>query len=570
MSTEDELNEFGKKIEDASKVNFAKALDNAVEGARRLNEVFGQTNERVTELTQSISDTIPGITALGGSITNVFETLEQVSQATRRNIVASSEDAAKLFAAQKILGGDVQSIVEKFEQVGVQFSQIGKQLQTSINYVQNLGLNVKQIMGDVSANMKTLNEFNFAGGVEGLTKMAAHASLFKFDMNQTFKLAEEALSPDGAIKLASAFQRMGVAVGELTDPFQLMNMSLNDPEGLQKSLANIGKQYTEFDEKTKTFKISPSGILQMKELAAQTNMSYQNLAQSALAGANLDKALSQIKPGITFSKPEDRDLLASLSTMGEEGDYEVNIKNELGDDIPTKLSNLTQPQIDKLLEEQKKSPKTLEDIAKAQLTVSQGALSELKSIASKATGSVVSTRQVRGVTADLSEFTRMVGSTINAAVPTTKELRPEVEKGISNITTLLAELSKGNLTGDKAKSSIKSIEDQIEALSKNASGITVETIEKIRKKGEEIITNAKSGYLSTNTVSPENKKVDETSVKESKIDLGGTITFKVDAPPGVSKDELERYINSTEFKQKIYQYIRDIDVEKEKTKRNTP
>ena len=112
-------------------------------------------------------------------------------------------------------------------------------------------------MTDVSAKMDLMNRFNFQDGVLGLTKMAAQASMLRFDMSNTFALAEKVLSPEGAIETAAAFQRLGVSAGALADPFQLMNQSINDPSGLQDSLANISKQFTYFDDKTKTFKINP-------------------------------------------------------------------------------------------------------------------------------------------------------------------------------------------------------------------------------------------------------------------------------------------------------------------------
>jgi ElaB/YqjD/DUF883 family membrane-anchored ribosome-binding protein len=572
MEEKESFEEFGKKMKEALDIDFYTAIDDAIKGAQKLNNVFGQSRERVTELMQAVSFTIPGIRALGGEITDVFETLEQVSKATRRNIVASADDASKLFAAYKILDEDVQTIVETFEEVGVQFSQIGPQLEKSINYVQNLGLNVKQIMGDVSRNMSKINEYNFAGGVEGLTKMAAHASLFKFDMSETFKIAEKALRPDGAIELASAFQRMGVAVGELTDPFQLMNMSLNDPEGLERSLAKIGKQYTEFDEKTKTFKINPAGMLQMRELAEQTGLNYQNLAKSALASANLDKALSQIQPGISFDKPEDRELLASLATMNTKGDYVVNLKKPGGEDQMVELSKLSNEQQKEFLEQQKKAPKTLEDIAKAQLGTEELILAETKAMVAKVTGPVAASKQVRGTVADISEFTRFAMTTIQKALPDVDKSQVGVEKGISSITTILAELSTGNLKGDKATSAIKNLEEQIDSLGKAAGEKATEAFKEIKIKGEALISSAKTGYLNTSGVIPESKKsaASTTSVKESKVDLGGTITIKVDGQSGMNKTDLERVLNSTEFKQKIYQYIKDIELEKEKTKRNSP
>jgi hypothetical protein len=87
-------------------------------------------------------------------------------------------------------------------------------------------------MKDVSANMEKMNRYQFDGGVAGLAKMAAQASMLRFDMAQTFSFADRMLTPENAINMASAFQRLGVTAGNLVDPFVLMNESINDPTGV--------------------------------------------------------------------------------------------------------------------------------------------------------------------------------------------------------------------------------------------------------------------------------------------------------------------------------------------------
>jgi hypothetical protein len=45
------------------------------------------------------------------------------------------------------------------------------------------------------------------------------------------------------------------------------------------------------------------------------------------------------------------------------------------------------------------------------------------------------------------------------------------------------------------------------------------------------------------------------------IDYTGTVRFVVDAPPGVSKQQLETYLNTEEFKETIYKYVQQKDLE---------
>jgi outer membrane protein assembly factor BamE (lipoprotein component of BamABCDE complex) len=48
--------------------------------------------------------------------------------------------------------------------------------------------------------------------------------------------------------------------------------------------------------------------------------------------------------------------------------------------------------------------------------------------------------------------------------------------------------------------------------------------------------------------------IETTKEVNTKIDFGGVITIKVDAPPGVSQQQLKTYFESEEFKRLIYEY----------------
>ena len=238
----DELKEAFKL---PSAAEFAEAYLGISEGSAKINKAFGQTRQRIVEIQTAIADTSPGIARLGGNVNDVTNTISELAQASRRNVIANTEDVDKMFAAQKILGGSIKGIADSFLNVGVGISQIPKELEKAITYVQSIGGNAEEVMRDVQSNMEQMNRYQFEGGVQGLTKMAAQASMLRTDMGTTLRFAEDLYQPDKAIEVASAFQRLGVSAGALADPFQLMNQSINDPTGLQNSLADVAKQFTD-------------------------------------------------------------------------------------------------------------------------------------------------------------------------------------------------------------------------------------------------------------------------------------------------------------------------------------
>jgi hypothetical protein len=231
-------------------------------------------------------------------------------------------------------------------------------------------------------NTDKLARFNFSEGVLGFTKMAAQASRLRFDMKEVFTLADKVLNPEDAVRMASAFQRLGVSVGNLTDPFQLMNQSINDPSGLQDSIINMAKSFTYFDEKTKSFRVSPQGILTMNALAAETDLSAENLKRTALAAAEMDDKLKRISTtGLSFNvSEEDKKMIANVASMGKEGEYEVSIKDERGNEYQRKLVDLQEQDFKRIIEQQEKAPKTVQQIQESQLNTAEKTYAEIKFI----------------------------------------------------------------------------------------------------------------------------------------------------------------------------------------------
>lgn len=379
------LNEATKSLGEAAK-NVAKealkTIDRLLSYSDDLNRTFVGGRVRMQEIGKAINEALPGVTRLGGGIKDVNQTLAEIAAGTRTQALATSKDVEQLYAASKILGTSVLDIVDSFDKVGISYGNIAGNLTKSITYVQSVGLNARSVMKDVVTNTDALSRFNFEGGVQGLTKMAAQASMLRFDMKKTIDLADSLLDPEKAIEMASGFQRLGVAVGNLGDPLSLLNQALTDPSGLQDSLINMTKQFTYFDEQAKSFKISPQGILTMRELADATGISAAELRKTALAAAEMDSKLAKINTtGLNFEVSEDnKKLIANVARMDEGGEYEVSIKDERGYEYQRKLTELQEQDFARLIEQQSKAPKTIEEIQSSQLLTSEKMLAEIKAL----------------------------------------------------------------------------------------------------------------------------------------------------------------------------------------------
>jgi hypothetical protein len=481
MASQEDFENLKKSIESLkSPVDLIlESMADMFEEAESLNRAFVQGRTRLDEMADAVARSAAGVIRLGGNAAQAASTMAEIAEGSKRNVIATEEQVSKLFAASTLLETSSSTLVENFASVGIEASQIGTNLESSIDYIQSVGLNAKEVMGDVNANMSQMNRYQFEGGVQGLSKMAAQASMLRFDMKETFAFAEKVLTPEGAIETAAGLQRLGVSIGNLTDPFALMNQSLTDPSGLQDSIIKAAKQFTEFDEKTQSFKINPQGVLMLREIETEAGLSAGSLSKAALAAADLDKRISAISPEIQFEKEEDKQLLANMATM-KDGQYVVQLKNDQTGIIEQKkLSDLTQDEFNKLKEIQENRPKTLEDISISQLGVLENIDASLKSNLAKGTFGVSATPLIRE---NLTGADRIIGAlakAVDKAVPESAEITKNVTGAIDKMRNLFIEKDAGKISNQDFSEKIRVLEESVINQAKGLGGKGLDALEDI-------------------------------------------------------------------------------------------
>jgi len=582
------------------------AIGNMYQEANRLNESFVQGRTRMDEMNDAVSRAAAGVIRLGGDISDVNTTMAGIAEGARRNVIATEDQVSKLYAASTILETTSSSLVEKFAEVGYETSQIGVNLEDSIQYVQSVGLNAKTVMTDVTQNMSIMNRFNFSDGVRGLTKMAAQASMLRFDMSATATFAEKVMKPEEAINTAAALQRLGVAVGQLGDPFAMMNDSLTNPGALQDSIIKATQQFVELDA-AGNFTINRQGLLTLREMATETGISYDQLTKSALAAASLNERLSAISPSLQFDKPEDRQLLANMATK-KDGEYVVQIKDDKGAIEYKKLGDITADEFKELRKKQEEAPKTLEEIQISQLDVLINIQKAIESNVAKGTYGIAGASIIRGNLTGAERIVSSVAKSVDKNVPesskitesindvvkkmgvlfTTKDMGKISNKDFAiKLTSLENEIkNKANTLGDKGFDALKNIlrdsDKQITgksgielAFKKYASEILGATNSELKKSSsaskitgtKKIEPISKSSIFGTKSFDGTSEKTSSSvQTVNSKVDFGGVITIKVDAPPGVSQQQLKTYMESEEYKRLIYEYISQKSKQLERTK----
>lgn len=548
-----EIEKFKKALEDGGLKGAFESLETAI---TEVNKKFLESRTRVLEISTALSDSIAGVTRLGGNLQATQETITNIAVGARRNVVETSQTVQEIYATSELLGISADYLVEDFVKVGNSIENIGEITAESIQYIQSMGLNAKEIMGDVTRNMEYMNRFNFQEGVMGLTKMAAQASMLRFDMNQTAQLADKAMDPEGAIELASAFQRLGVTMGTLVDPFALMDASINDPGKLQDSVIDLAKTYAQFDEETQRFEINPYGIRMLREVEKQTGLSAENLKKTALAALELDTRLSDINFSINASE-EDKMMIANIAKK-KDGDYVVRIFDEQKKaEIDVKLSELTSKQFDQLVEQQKQEPKTIEQIQRDQLHINVKTNKDTEAIKNYLLYGFVGQTGFRRVSEDLQTVYEDISTSFNKAVPSQEKMRTMFEGVGNDLRTLVIdaistqdpvqiEKALGELVKQKDKVPEESVKIMKEFLSQIGTNMPKETLSAVGAGYKEL----------TEAIRSMVKVSSQSQTINGDFNLDGSISVNVQTP-GLDPKQAEAIFRNREFQMTLHKIIKE-------------
>jgi len=327
---------------------------------------FGQTQSAIKGLREELAVATPGVVGLGGAFEDVAAIQKGIAQSLQTNVITLGDTVTDLYAAGKAVGvssDGVGEMVASFQDVGIQTGNIKDNIQTTVNLARQVGVNTGAVFTLVRNNLDSINKYGFENGVAGLAKMASQAAGLRINMNSVFDFAEKVFNPEGAIEMVSAFQRMGVAAGDLADPFRLMYLASEDTEELQNQVVKMTQKFTYFDEKTKEFKVFPNAKRDLRQISEATGIAYNDLIKMSEGTQKLNLISKDLK--IAGVDEETKQFVANVAQYNKQkGGFTVKIGRD--EKLVTEINS---KDIDELKESQK--PVTLEDLAKSQLTESQ-------------------------------------------------------------------------------------------------------------------------------------------------------------------------------------------------------
>jgi len=327
---------------------------------------FGQTQMAIKDLTVELAVATPLVTGLGGNLADVQNIQKGIADSLNTNVITLGETVGDLYAAGQAVGidsGQIGEMVKGFQDAGIQTGNIKENIQLSVDIARKVGVNTSAVFGLVKDNLSNINKYGFENGVAGLAKMSAQAASLRINMNEIFGFAERVFNPEGAVEMVSAFQRLGVAAGDLADPFRLMYLASEDTEELQNQVAKMTEKFTYFDEKTKSFKVFPNAKRDLREIEKETGIAYNDLVKMSEGQQKLNMIRGEFKTNAIDE--ESKQFIANVAQFNKDkGGFTVKVNG-----MDKLVSEINPADLDEIKKSQETV--TVEDLAKAQLNQSE-------------------------------------------------------------------------------------------------------------------------------------------------------------------------------------------------------
>lgn len=484
------LSDFTTRFQD-SLTNTDKIIDQLLDvdtKASGIAKSFGVGRDNIQSINAGLTEAITKVSLLGGSFNDVARIQQEVSETLGRNVISTSDTVEKLYETFRVTDVPVSKLVGNFKDIGFSTGQISGQMEKVVDSARLIGVNATAVSKQAVDNMSSMNKFNFQNGVEGLAKMAAQAVNLRVDMRETLNLAEKMFDPEQAINMAAAMQRLGVAQGDLLDPLRLMDLAQNDPTELQNQIAEMSKQFVQLNEKGQ-FEIMPGARRQMMEIAKEMNIPYETLTKMAIAGSELDTKMQKIKfPGDAFTEEQEK-FIANMAEMDSQGNYTLKVDGkDMGIDKAMELFSKDKESFNKFMKDSE--PKSMEDLAKDQLSTLETIAGELRAINTTGYG-LAGSKTGKDMLQVTREGVKTAGAFTRAASPigaTTKQQSETIDlvyNGLSGLADVL--------TGEESLQNVltklgglgTTVVEQIDTNLKTAASGASESLNKLAQSGNQ-------------------------------------------------------------------------------------
>ncbi len=329
---------------------------------------MGGTFEDVTKAVKGFSDGMGKIVFMTSDTTQFGETFSE-------SLVAMSKTTELTTDA---LGGMVSEFM-RLE--GSQIKSV-ETMQKLAKTARMSGVDSGKLLEEVKGSIGKIDSYGFKNGVEGLTKMAIQAKQLRTSVDDIGALgkAQDFWDPEKAIETAANLQMLGGAIGDLGNPFKLMNMGMNDVEELQNQMVDLAANAFKIDEKTGEIDISNTSKMRLKEQAGFFNKSLEDYTKIGREAFKAKQVINEMAGTGLADIPKDQKALLASLTEFKGGKMSIDIPGLKTDDLATEMEKYPDRIQGALEDYQKKAALSDKDLAVQGLTLQDKLTSDARII----------------------------------------------------------------------------------------------------------------------------------------------------------------------------------------------
>jgi hypothetical protein len=288
---------------------------------------MGQTEIQTQQINNNIGQIGIAAAQWGVNIEDALSFITQFSQITGLNHILLVQQIGDLSAIAKATGLGVQTTGEMYanlELIGYSTSMFHKYVESTRKTSAELGINITKVLTTVNKLLPAYNALNFKDGLKGLTALVIKTQGLRFELDNMRNLAVQIFNPEGAIELSAKLRVLGGNFAKMADPFSLMLKAQTDAAGLIDDVVGAVSGLA-VKGKDGIFSIPPAAQGLIREFAAATGESVDNLVKTSLQTAKQNDVMNQLRSRGVFNA-EDLNAIANLAERDEiTGKYMVKV-----------------------------------------------------------------------------------------------------------------------------------------------------------------------------------------------------------------------------------------------------
>lgn len=314
---------------------------------------IGLSSQKSSVLSHNFNNSVAAAMKLGLELQDVQDMYDTMAENTGRMRILGIEETesiSRLAAGTSLHATEATKLVEQFDLMGISAEKTASIINSTIGSAKEMGLNSGKVVRVLSENMKTMQQYSFAGGVKGMTEMAKQAVKMRVDVGEVLQMADKFYEPEAAIEAAANLQMLGGDIAEaFGDPFETMYLARNKPEELAKKVGEMTENMVTFNEQTGEFDMPAEARMQLQAVSKELGIGMDSLTEMTRQASKIKNIKMNVSGNILDENM--REGIAGMARM-KDGKWVVDFK-EGGKHITRSIDELTSEQAKLVMDQEK-------------------------------------------------------------------------------------------------------------------------------------------------------------------------------------------------------------------------